>query len=252
MSTEGAPTATLEVGGIQVSIIRKAVKNLHLAVYPPDGWVRAAVPLGVTDEVVRSAVIDKLRWIRQQQATMKGQPRQGTRELVSGETHFVLGKRYRLDVIESDAPALVRLAGRGRLALRVPPAMDYAGRLRVLNDWYRTMLRDTLTTLIAKWEPLLGVEAASIGIKRMKTKWGSCNTSARRVWFNLELAKKDLASIEYVVVHELSHLIVRHHDARFVALMDRYLPRWRAVRDALNAMPLAEETWPSLAPARGA
>lgn len=245
MSTEGAATATLEVGGVRVSIIRKAVKNLHLAVYPPDGWVRAAVPLGVTDEVVRSAVIDKLRWIRQQQATMKDQPRQGPRELVSGETHYVLGRRYLLDVIEADGPPQFRLAARRRLELRAPAGLEREARMRVLNAWYRERLSETLKPLISKWEALLEVEVASVGIKRMKTKWGSCNTTARRVWFNLELAKKDITSIEYVVVHELSHLIVRNHDARFVALMDRHLPQWRAIRDALNAMPLADESWPS-------
>lgn len=243
MSTEGARSATLEVAGVRVSIIRKAIKNLHLAVYPPDGWVRAAVPLEVTDEVVRSAVIDKLRWIRRLQATLKDQPRQSARELVSGETHFVLGRRYRLDVIEAEGPAEVRLAGQHRLELRAPTNLDHAGRMRVLAAWYRERLRETLAPLITKWESLLGVEVASVGIKRMKTKWGSCNAAARRVWFNLELAKKDVASIEYVVVHELAHLLVRHHDAHFVALLDRHLPRWRLQRDTLNASPLAEEVW---------
>lgn len=139
----------------------------------------------------------------------------------------------------------IRLANRRRIELRVPVRFDHAGRLRVLAAWYRDVLRGVLMPLIAKWEALLGVEVAAVGIKRMKTKWGSCNTTARRVWFNLELAKKDAACIEYVVVHELSHLIVRNHDAHFVALMDQHLPRWRAVRDVLNASPLAEETWRS-------
>lgn len=241
MSTEQA--GTLDVGGVRVSIIRKAVKNLHLAVYPPDGWVRAAVPLGVSDEVVRAAVIDKLRWIRLQQAAMKEQARQSERELVSGETHFVLGQRYLLEVVEADGPGEVRLTQRRRLELRTPAGLDRDAKERLINAWYRARLKETVTPMIAKWEKLLGVEVASVGIKRMKTRWGSCNGTARRVWFNLELAKKDPASIEYVVVHELSHLIVRNHDARFVSLMDRHLPQWRTIRDALNALPLAEERW---------
>lgn len=236
--------AVMEIAGLHVTVVRKAIKNVHLAVYPPNGWVRAAVPLSVSDAAVRVAVIGKLRWIRQQQEVFASQVRQAPREMVSGESHFYLGRRYRLEVIRDHSNGgRVVVRNRRVLELRTVRDLDPAEREQVLARWYRDELRALASPLVEKWQALLGVQVAHLGIKRMKTKWGSCNAAAGRVWLNLELIKKDLACIEYVVVHELAHLRVRLHDARFVALMDKHLPRWRSVRELLNSHPLASETW---------
>jgi len=231
------------VSGVQVEIVRKAIKNLHLGVYPPQGRVRVAVPLAVTDEAVRLAVVGKLGWIRRQQARFKNQPRQSEREMVSGESHYFLGRRYRLRVIPCEGMASVRLRNKSTLELQVRPTMDARQRDRVLQQWYRQQLKDRLPALLEKWQPLMGVQVAAWGVRKMKTRWGTCNTEARRVWLNLELAKKPVQCLEYILVHELAHLIERHHNDRFVALMNKHLPQWRRYRQELNSAPLAHETW---------
>lgn len=234
---------TLTVGDVKVSVVRKAIKNLHLGVYPPDGRVRVAVPLAVSDAAVRVAVIGKLRWIRRQRATFAQQARESERELVSGESHFYLGRRRRLVVVETDGRATITLRGRNGLELAVPPTLTASQRAAVLQRWYRERLRELSTPLVARWQEELGVSVTSWGIKRMKTKWGACNPQRRRVWLNLELIKKPPECLEYLVVHELAHLLVRHHDDWFFALMDRHLPSWRNARRTLNAAPLANESW---------
>lgn len=231
------------VGGVQVQIVRKAIKNLHLGVYPPQGRVRVAAPLAVTDEVVRLAVAGKLGWIKRQQARFKDQPRQSEREMVSGESHYFLGRRYRLRVIPHDGAARVRLRNKSTLELEVRPETNAQQRDRVLQQWYRQQLKRRLPALLEKWQPLLGVSVAEWGIKKMKTRWGTCNVEARRVWLNLELAKKPVRCLEYILVHELAHLIERHHNDRFVSLMNKHLPQWRLHRQELNSAPLAHETW---------
>lgn len=233
----------LEVSGIPVEVVRKDIRNLHLAVYPPHGRVRVAVPLRTTDETVRLAVISRLGWIRKQQRSLEQQERQSQREMVSGESHFVQGRRYRLDVIEQVGvrSAIVR---RGKtLELRVPPGRSRDQREALLQQWYRQLLRDRIPELLEKWEPVIGVQVANCGIRRMKTKWGTCNIEARRIWLNLELAKKPPACLEYILVHEMVHLLERHHNDRFVAYMDRFLPQWRTHREELNRAPLAHEEW---------
>jgi len=233
----------LEVSGIPVEVVRKDIKNLHLAVYPPHGRVRVAVPLRTGDETVRLAVISRLGWIRRQQKVLEQQPRQSEREMVTGESHFVWGRRYRLDVIEQDAPASVVIRNSKTLQLRVRPGTGREKREQVLQRWYRRLLRDRIADLRAKWEPRIGVRVASYGIKRMKTKWGACNIEERRIWLNLELAKKPPACLEYILVHELVHLLERHHNDRFRAYMDDFLPSWRLHREELNRAPLAHEDW---------
>jgi len=233
----------ITVNGLPVSIVRKAIKNLHLGVYPPDGRVRVAAPLAVSDDAVRLAVIGKLGWIKRQQARFQSQPRQSQREMVSGESHYFLGRRYRLRVIPHQ--------GAGRVVLRRPSTLELYVRLettaeqreRLLQRWYRGQLKQLIPPLIEKWETILEVEAADWGIKRMKTKWGTCNIEARRIWLNLELAKKPMQCLEYIVAHELIHLIERHHNDRFVALMNQHLPQWQLHREELNAAALAYETW---------
>ncbi|MDO8252836.1 MAG: SprT family zinc-dependent metalloprotease, partial [Rhodoferax sp.] len=192
---------------------------------------------------VRLAVIDKLGWIRRQKAKFVEQPRQSQREMVNGESHYFLGKRYRLRVHEVDAPARVALRGVASLDLFVRPGTSAAQRELVLLHWYREQLKALIPPLLEKWQPILGVEAGHWGIKKMKTKWGSCNPTARRLWFNLELAKKPVRCLEYIVVHELVHLLERKHSERFTALMDGFMPNWRVCRETLNSGVLGHEVW---------
>lgn len=240
MSTE---PHRITVGGLTVEVVRKNIKNLHLGVYPPNGRVRVAAPLVVSDEAVRLAVIGKLGWIKRQQAKFADQPRQSQREMVNGESHYFLGQRYRLRVLAYTGPPRIRCSGADFLDLFVRPETTVAQRQRVLENWYREQLRGRIPPLLEQWQPVLGVAAAEWGIKKMKTRWGSCNIRARRVWFNLELAKKPARCLEYVVVHELVHLLERNHNDRFKALMDRHLPTWRTCREELNRAPLGHEEW---------
>jgi predicted metal-dependent hydrolase len=231
------------VGGLHVSVVRKPIKNLHLGVYPPDGRVRVAAPVAVSDAAVRVAVIGRLRWIKQKQAGFERQSRESAREMTSGESHFYRGRRYRLQVVESDGAARVELRGHTAVVLHVHAGWTTEDRERLLQRWYRDRLREIVSPLLTRWQDDLGVEVREWGIKRMKTKWGSCNPEARRIWLNLELIKKPPACLEYVLVHELTHLVVAKHDDRFLRLMDRHLPTWRGRRAELNATPLAKEAW---------
>ena len=236
-------TRNIRVGALSVEVVRKNIKNLHLGVYPPHGRVRVAAPLVVDDEAVRLAVIDKLGWIKRQKARFAEQPRQTQREMVNGESHYFLGQRYRLRVHEHEAPARVAVRGIASLDLFVRPGAGAEQREAVLLHWYREQLRALIPPLLAKWQPILGVQARAWGIKKMKTKWGSCNPTAKRLWFNLELAKKPAMCLEYLVVHELVHLLERNHTARFTALMDGFLPNWSVCRATLNCGVLGHQTW---------
>jgi predicted metal-dependent hydrolase len=233
----------ITVGGVQVQVVRKDIRNLHLGVYPPGGRVRVAAPLAVSDAAVRLAVIGKLGWIKRQQVRFAAQPRQSVREMVSGESHYYLGRRYRLRVTVVDTGGKVVLRNRTTLELHVRQGLDAKDRERVLQRWYRERLRELARPLVDKWEGILGVQAAELGIRKMKTRWGGCSPAARRIWLNLELAKKPPQCLEYLIAHELAHLIERHHDSRFTALMDRHLPNWHLYRQELNAAPLGHAEW---------
>lgn len=228
---------------MSVEVVRKDIKNLHLAVYPPNGRVRVAVPLRLDDEAVRLAVISRLGWIRRRQASFEQQDRQSEREMISGESHYVQGRRHRLDVIEYPGKTSVSVRNNNRLGLRVRPGTSRQNREAALHRWYRQLLRDQIPALIAKWEPVIGVKVAGWGIKKMKTRWGTCNTAARRVWLNLELAKKPPSCLEYILVHEMVHLLERHHNDQFRECMDRFMPQWRLRREELNRAPLSHESW---------
>ena len=233
----------ITVSGLSVEVVRKNIKNLHLGVYPPLGRVRVAAPLAVSDDAVRLAVVGKLGWIKRQRAKFQAQPRQSQRRMVSGESHYFMGQRYRLRVVEGSTPMRVALRGKASLDLFVRPATSMERREELLQAFYRAELKKLIPTLLDKWQPILGVEANAWGIKKMKTKWGTCNIAARRLWLNLELAKKPIQCLEYILVHELLHLIERHHNDRFRSLMDQYLPQWQAHRDELNSSLLADERW---------
>lgn len=228
---------------MRVEVVRKPIKNLHLSVHPPEGRVRVSAPQRIDDEAVRLAVVSRLPWIQRHQRSFADQPRQSKREMVSGESHYFRGRRYRLRVAEHNGPNRVSINGTSELKMRVRPGTGESRREQLLNDWYRRYMKDLLPDLISKWQPVIGVQVEDWGVKKMKTRWGSCNTRDHRVWLNLELAKKSPQCLEYTLVHEMVHLLERHHTQRFKALMDRFMPEWRLYRDELNRAPLAHEEW---------
>ncbi len=233
----------ITVNGLVVDVVRKDIKNLHLAVYPPNGRVRVSVPLRVDDEAVRLAVISRMAWIKRHQAKFEGQERQSAREYVSGESHYFQGRRYLLNVVYHDAPPKVILRNKTTLDLFVRTGSDAAKRKRVLVAWYRQQLTEMIPPLITKWEAIMGVKVAEWGVKRMKTRWGSCNIKAHRIWVNLALIKKPVHCLEYIIVHEMAHLLERLHNDRFTEHMDRFMPQWRFFREELNKAPLGQATW---------
>lgn len=233
----------IEVSGMPVVVVRKDIKNLHLAVYPPDGSIRVAAPLRIDDDAVRLAVISRLGWIRRRQAGFERQERQSRREFVTGESHFFQGKRYLLNVIHQDSPARVVVRNRRRIDLHIRESTNARQRGRVFAAWYRTLLKQQIPLLVVKWARTMDCRPPAWGIKDMKTRWGTCDSEKRRILLNLELAKKPPRCLEYIIVHEMVHLIERHHSERFTSLMDRFLPQWRLYRDELNSYPLRHENW---------
>ncbi len=241
--TTNACDYQLDLGGTAVDVVQKRIKHLHIGVYPPCGRVRVSAPLRLDREAVRLAVLSRLAWIRRKQAAFAGQERQSEREFVTGESHYFEGHRYRLDVVPAGGRPPVVLANNTVMSLRIRPGADRAEREAVLDRWYRRELRARLPALLEKWEARIGVQAAVVRIRKMKTRWGSCNTRTGDISLNLELMKKPASCLEYVLVHELVHLIERSHNARFRQLMDRHLPQWRAQRDLLNRAPLTHSRW---------
>ena len=236
----------LTIGSLDIQLQRKIIKHLHISVMPPDGQIRVAAPESMTETAIRMAVIHRIPWIRKQQANFAKQVRQSTREMISGETHYLWGRRYRLEVIELDATqsivSRVKLKG-GKLILTVSIGTSTADKLKVLNEYYRTRLKARAPNLIHKWSEQLDVTTSNWQVQKMKTKWGSCNIEEGRILLNLELAKKPLPCLEYIIVHELLHFKERQHSDRFKALLDTQIPDWRSRRDLLNRMPLGQENW---------
>lgn len=231
----------LTVAGLGIDVIYKDIKNLHISVYPPVGRVRVAAPHRLDEEAIRLAIIQRLPWIKRQRQQLQDADRQTERRMVSGETHYVWGERYRLDSSRVGRSS-VKLVGK-TLWLAAPAGTDGEAKKAVLDRWYRRELKTALPALIAKWEPIIGERVEKVVVRRMKTKWGTCQTATRAIWINPELAKKNPRCLEYIVVHELTHFIERTHNGRFVELMDLHLPDWRARRDELNEAPLADEDW---------
>ncbi|QIE43554.1 M48 family metallopeptidase (plasmid) [Rhodobacteraceae bacterium SC52] len=228
------------IGGTSVEIRWKAIKNLHVGVYPPAGQVRVAAPLSVSLDAVKLAVLTRMDWVRRKQAQFLSQERQPQRRFVSGETHFVFGRPVRLDVIHwAKKIHRIELVGSDRLSLSVPQDATSAERRRWLESWYKRRLKEHVVPRFAHWTTRLGVRPETWGIRPMKTKWGSCNPDKKIVWLNLELAKKPVRTTEYVLLHELAHLISPRHDDRFIQVLDENMPQWRRVRDELNRYPLA-------------
>ncbi len=223
-------------------MVLKDIQNIHLSVYPPEGAVRIAAPHRTQLDTLRVFAISKLGWIKQQQKKLRDQARQTPREIVERETHYVWGKRYQLALVEADAAPTVTLK-HTRMILQVRPGSTAQSRQEVLAHWYRAQIRTTLPALLAAWEPRIGVSAGRVFVQKMKTKWGSCNPHSSNIRLNTDLAQKPPQCLEYIVVHELIHLLEPRHNERFTHLMDQYLPDWRQRRVVLNGAPLGHEDW---------
>ncbi len=233
----------MKIGELELQLNRKSIKNLHINVLPPDGKVRVSAPERMTKNAIRAAIVSKLPWIKKQQRDFEEQPRQSERQMVSGESHFLWGKRYRLVVKEQVGRSEIEPKGNHRMYLSVPPGTTKEKRTQVLTEFYRVEIKDQVRSLMPAWEKKIGVKSRDWGIKKMKTKWGRCNIAEKRIWLNLELAKKPIECMEYILVHELVHLLERHHNERFKNYMDKFMPNWRERRDLLNSLPLAHEEW---------
>ncbi|MCH7225113.1 M48 family metallopeptidase [Haloferula sp. A504] len=232
----------LQIGELEVEVIRKDIKNVHLSVLPPVGKVRLSAPEHVKIDTLRVYVVSRLQWIRKQQEKLKGQDRETPRDYVERESHYLWGKRYLLTIDEKDEPPKVELTHR-QMILQVRPGATQAKREEVLASWYRDRLREAVPPLIARWEPMLGVKVKRFFIQHMKTKWGGCSPERGTVRLNSELAKKPPECLEYLVVHEMVHLLEPTHNDRFLGLMDRFMPNWRSRRATLNSLPVRHETW---------
>jgi predicted metal-dependent hydrolase len=232
----------LKLGDIAVDVVLKDIKNIHLSVYPPTGRVRISAPQRMNLDTIRVFAISKLGWIKRQQTKLRNQERETPREYLDRESHYVWGKRYLLAVTECGEAPTVQLK-HSRMLLQVRPGTHDEKKQAIVEEWYRDQLKKAVPPLIAKWEPLLGVTVERFFVQHMKTKWGSCNPSARSIRLNTELAKKPHECVEYIVVHEMVHLLEPTHNPRFVALMDRFMPQWRFFRNRLNQLPVHHEEW---------
>jgi predicted metal-dependent hydrolase len=232
----------IKLGNITVDVELKEIKNVHLSVHPPTGRVRISAPSHMSLDTIRVFAIAKLGWIKEQQKKLLGQERETPREYLDRESHYLWGRRYLLAVSEGNQAPSVALKHR-RMLLLVRPGADEWKKRAVVEEWYRKQLKKALRPLIAKWEPLMGVKVERFFVQRMKTKWGSCNPITGSIRLNTDLAKKPRECLEYIVVHELIHLREPTHSARFVALMDQYMPKWQYYRDQLNRLPVSHENW---------
>lgn len=233
-----------KLGEIAVDVVLKNIKNVHLTVHPPTGRVRISAPSRMSVETIRVFAISKLDWIRQQQRKFREQERETPREYLERESHYVWGKRYLLKVREEDLPPKVDLK-HSHMILRVDPGTSVETKRALVARWYREQIRTAVRGLLAKWEPVIGVQIERVFIQKMKTKWGGCNPGARSIRLNTDLAKKPRECLEYIVVHEMVHMLEPTHNARFVALMDRHMPQWRTYREQLNRLPVCHEEWGS-------
>lgn len=233
---------TIEFGEISIAVTRKRIKHAHLSVYPPGGRVTLVIPVGTRLEVARAYAVSKLGWIRKHQAKLREQARETPRRFVERESHHLWGRRYLLSVVEKDAKPFIKLDHR-RITLAVRPGSSTAKREEIMQEWHRSLLHAVIPGLIKKWEPLLGVRVSGYFLQRMKTKWGGCNHGAGNIRINTELVKKPKDLLEYIVVHEMAHLIEPRHNERFEALMNKHYPAWREARAELNELPLAAEVW---------
>ena len=233
----------ITISNIKIEVVRKDIKNIHLAVYPPSGRVRIATPLKVNEDAIRLFAVAKLSWIKRNQKKFEGQERIPQREYKQRESHYFQGRRYLLNITETEESPKVILKSKKFIELFVRPETTVEKRHEIMTEWYRVQLKKQIPAIIEKWEAILKVKVSNWQVKQMKTKWGSCNIEKKRIWVNLELAKKPEHCLEYIIVHEMVHLLVRHHNDRFLYYMDTYLPSWRQLKSELNKLPVSYTNW---------
>ena len=228
--------ASFKVAEIPVEVTFKDIKNIHLSVHPPEGEVTISAPDKYDLDTLRIYTISRLGWLRKRIKKYKNQERETPRQYVNNESHFFMGERYKLFLKDSTKHFIERTSE--KLIMHVRPETTAENKANVMNEWYRTELKVLMEKLISKWEPMIGVKVKQFGVKKMKTKWGTCNSEAGRIWLNLKLAKKPKHCIEYIVVHEMVHLLEQTHNKRYIALLDNYMPNWRMIKDELNRLPI--------------
>ena len=233
----------ITISNIKIDVVRKDIKNIHLAVYPPTGRVRIAAPLKVNEDAIRLFAVAKLGWIKRNQKKFEGQERISQREYKQRESHYFQGRRFLLNITETEGAPKVILKSKKFIELFVRPETTVEKRHEIMTEWYRVQLKKQIPTIIEKWEAILKVKVSDWQVKQMKTKWGSCNIEKKRLWINLELAKKPEHCLEYIIVHEMVHLLERHHNERFLYYMDTYLPTWRQLKTELNKLPVSHADW---------
>ena len=233
---------TIDLGGIPAQVLRKRIKHVHLSVYPPAGRVRISAPESMALDTIRVFAISRLSWIRGQQHKVQAQERESPRDYIDRESHYLWGQRYLLKIREHNAPPSVDRQHK-RLVLSVRPGTSLLRREALLDAWYRDQLRKAVAPVLRKWEAVMNVQSSRLYVQRMKTRWGSCNPATGTIRLNTDLAKKPPECLEYIVVHELAHLIEPSHNARFVSVMDLFLPQWQLYRDELNRLPVRHEEW---------
>jgi predicted metal-dependent hydrolase len=232
----------LDLGEVAVEVVFKNIKNVHLSVYPPTGRVHISAPMRMNLDTIRVFAISKLSWIRRQQRKLLEQDRETPREFLNLESHYLWGKRYLLKVIESGQMKSIEVQ-HSRLLLQVLPGTTERKKQEIIAQWYRSQLRAVVPELIQRWTAVMGVSVDGFYIQQMKTKWGSCNHRAGTIRLNTELAKKPKDCLEYIVVHEMAHLLEPTHNYRFIATMDRFMPNWKLRREYLNQLPVRHEEW---------
>lgn len=227
----------ITVSGIAFKVTKKKIKNMYIRVLPPDGMVQITAPVSASDDALRMFAISRISWVKKQRQKFEAQPRQTERQYVSGESYYVWGRRYRLDVKYSNVRNAVSLSG-NRLVMQVRKDSNANQRENTLNEWYREQLKQAVPPILERCENTVGIKTAEWHVKNMRTKWGTCNAEQKRIWLNLQLAKKTPECLEYVIVHELVHFFERNHNERFKEYMDKFYPNWRSVRDELNSQML--------------
>lgn len=232
-----------EICNLMVETIRKDIKNIHLAVYPPNGRIRIAAPLETSDESIHLLVVSKIPWIKRQQSKFANQERQSQRQYVSGESHYFFGKRYLLEIINSESAHKIEIKRKNRISLYTKSESTWKHRERLLECWYRSEMRKQITPLLEKWSRIMGVKVNNLSIQKMKTRWGICDPQNKKIKLNLELVKKPINCLEYVLVHEMVHLLEKKHSEEFKAKMDSFMPNWKHFKDELNQAPLSYIHW---------
>ena len=232
----------LKLENIAIEVEQKDIKNIHLSVYPPEGRVRIAAPSQMDMDTIRVFAISKLQWIKYQKEILLNQERENIKEFLNRESHYFFGKRYLLKLHEINAAPKVEIDHK-HIHLFIRPNANLEKKRTIIDEWYRTELKKIIPKLITKWEKKIGVKSNEFRIKKMRTKWGTCNTESKRIWLNLELAKKPKECVEYIIVHELIHLLERSHNQRFIKIINQFMPKWRFYRDELNSLPYSHINW---------